>query len=189
LAPGIFSRRLHVCVVVVTATLALASCGSSSSSKVSAGSYVKSVCTATTSWYRTIQVAGMKLQATVHSSKSLPSAKSAYVHFVDSLLHATQRVEQQLKSAGVPSVNGGKKISNEVITAFDRAKRGLQTAATQVRRAPTSSDTAFHAAAGRVQATVQRALQSMSSLAPQKNPQLHRAALKDPSCQRLRALG
>jgi hypothetical protein len=29
----------------------------------------------------------------------------------------------------------------------------------------------------------------MSALAPQKNPQLHAAALKDRSCQRLRALG
>ena len=174
---------------MVAATLALASCGSSSSSKVSAGSYVKSVCTTATSWYRTIQIAGRRLQATVHNSKSLSTDKGAYVHFVDSLLHATQRAEHQLKSAGIPSVNGGKKISNEVINAFDGAQRGLKTAVAQVRKAPTSSSTAFEAAAGHVQSTVQRALQSMSSLAPQKNPQLHQAALKDPSCQRLRALG
>jgi hypothetical protein len=183
------SRRLCAFVAVVAAMLALAACGSSSSSKVSAGSYVKSVCSTATSWYRTIQAAGTHLQASVHNSKSLSKDKSAYISFVDSLLHATQRAEQQLKSAGVPSVNSGKKISNELTNAFGSAQRGLQKAAAQVRKAPTSGSTAFEAAAAGVQSTVQRALQGLSALAPEKNPQLHAAALKDPSCQRLRALG
>ncbi len=168
--------------------LAVAGCGSGSS-KVSAGSYVGSVCSATASWYRTVQVAGMKLQSTVHTSKSLSDVKSAYVGFVGSLLHATQRAEHQIRGAGTPSVNGGKRISNELINAFDRAQRGLKSAAAAVRRAPTSSSAAFEAAAGGIQSTVQRSLRSLSALAPQKNPQLHAAALKDPSCQRLRALG
>lgn len=176
-------------VAAATLALALAGCGSSSPAQVSASSYVKSVCTTATGWFRTIQTAGGQLQVTVHKSKSLSNAKSAYVGFVDSLLHATQRAEQQLKNAGTPSVHGGKKISNEVISAFDGAQRGLKTAAAQVRKAPTNSSTAFQTAAGGVQATVQRALQSMSSLAPQNNPQLRSAARKDPSCQRLRALG
>lgn len=168
---------------------ALAGCGSSSSPTVSANSYVKTVCTSAAGWFRTIQLAGRRLETTVHGSKSLSTVKSAYVDFVDSLLHATQRAAHQVKNAGTPSVNGGTKISNEVIKAFDRAQRGLETAAAQVRKAPTSSSAAFQAAAGGVQSTVQRALQSMSALAPQRNPQLHSAALKDPSCQRLRALG
>ena len=184
----ISSPTFYAPFAVVAAMLALAGCGSSSS-KVSAGSYVGSVCSATAGWYRTIEVAGAKLQSTVHTSKSLSDIKSAYVGFVDSLLHATQRAERQLKNAGTPSVNGGKQISNEVINAFDRAQSGLKSAAVAVRKTPTSSSTAFEAAAGGIQSTVQRSLQDMSALAPQKNPQLHSAALKDPNCQRLRALG
>jgi hypothetical protein len=183
----ISSRPLCAFFAVAVAMLAVAGCGSSS--KVTARSYVGSVCTATANWYRTIQVAGQKLQSTVHASKSLPEVKSAYVAFVDSLLHATRRARQQLKGAGTPPVSGGKQISNEVINAFDHAQRGLESAAVQARRAPTSSSAAFEAAAGGIQSTVQRSLQSMSALAPQNNPQLHAAALKDPSCQRLRALG
>ena len=102
--------------------LAVAGCGSSSS-KVSAGSYVGSVCSATANWYRTIQVAGRKLEATVRTSQSISKVKSAYVAFVDSLLHATHRAQQQLKDAGIPSVDGGKRISNQVMDAFDRAGR------------------------------------------------------------------
>jgi flagellar hook-basal body complex protein FliE len=173
----------------VTAALALTGCGSSSSSKVSADSYVKSVCTSAGSWYRAIQVAGRRLQTTVHNSKSLSTIKSAYVDFVDSLLHATQRAARQVKNAGTPSVNGGEKVSSEVVKAFDSAQSGLKTAAAQVRNAPTGSRTALEAAAGEVQSSVQRALQSMSTLAPHKNPELHAAALRNPSCQRLRALG
>lgn len=172
----------------MAAVLALAGCGSSSS-KVSAGSYVGAVCSATASWYQSVQAAGKKLQSSVRTSNSLSKVKSAYVSFVDSLLHATRRAEQQLRGAGAPSVNGGKQISKEVINAFDHAQRGLKSAAAAVRNAPTSSSAAFQAAAGGIQSTVQRSLQSMSALAPQKNPQLHAAALKDPSCQRLRALG
>lgn len=173
----------------VTLALVLAGCGSSSPKKVSAGSYVNSVCTAATSWYRSILSAGGRLQATVHNSKSVSKAKDGYVKFVDEMLHATQRAERQLRNAGAPSVSGGKQLSAEVVRAFDRANRGLRRAAGEVRRAPTDSTTAFEAAAAGVQRSVARALQSMASVAPQKNPQLRSAALKEPSCQRLRRLG
>lgn len=183
------SARL-VTVVVLVAALALAACGSSSSSKkVSPAAYVKSVCTSAGTWFHTIQTAGGRLQSTVHSTKSLKDAKSAYVAFIDSLLHATQQAEQELKAAGTPSVPGGKRIADEVVRAFERAKRGLSSADVQVHKAPTSSPAAFEAAAAGVQRTIQRSLQSMSSLAPQKNPELHAAARKEPSCQRLRAVG
>lgn len=179
-------------IVVVIVAVAMAGCGSSSSStstKVSAAAYVKSVCTSAGTWFRTIQAAGGQLQSTVHKSSSLTDAKHAYITFIDSLLHATQRAEQQLKAAGTPSVSGGTKISAEVVRAFDDAKRGLSGADAQVRNAPTSSAKAFEAAAGRVQQTAQRALQSMASLSPQKNPQLRAAARKEPSCQQLRSIG
>ena len=183
-------RRGLLSIVAVALVLALAACGGSSSTKkVSAASYVKSVCTSATSWFHSIQTAGGQLQATVHKSHSLPSLKKAYISFVEDMLNATARAEQQLRSAGTPSVKNGNKISAEVVHAFENARRGLQRAAAQVREAPTSSSSAFESAAGGVQGTVQRALSSMAALAPQKNPQLHAAALKDPSCKRLRSIG
>ena len=175
--------------MAVALALVMAGCGSSSPQKVSASSYVKSVCGTATTWYRSIQTAGGKLQSTVHKSTSLSAAKGAYVSFVDSLLSATQRAEQQLKNAGTPAVKGGKAISDEVVHAFHGARVGLARASAQVRKAPTTSSTAFETSAAGVQGTVQRALQSMASLAPQKNSQLRAAALKDPTCQQLRAVG
>jgi uncharacterized protein YceK len=182
-APKLFA------ISALIAALALAGCGSSSTKKVSAESYVRSVCTSTASWYHSVQGAAASLQTKVHSSPSISSVKTAYVSFIDTLLHATSRTEQQLRAAGAPDVKNGKGVATEVVRAFDRARRGLESAASLVRKAPTSSSSAFQTAAGGVQATIQRSLASMSSLAPQKNPQLHAAAQKEPSCQQLRALG
>ncbi|MBV9168023.1 MAG: hypothetical protein JO321_12215 [Solirubrobacterales bacterium] len=185
-----FCKLRAPAIVAVSVVLAVAGCGSSSTSKtVSPATYVKSVCTSAASWFGTIQTAGGRLQSTVHGSKSLNEVKTAYVAFIDALLHATQRVEQELKAAGTPSVSGGSKISTEVVHAFDDAKRGLTGADARVRKTPTSSATAFETAAAGVQQTVQEALRGMASLAPQKNPELHAAAQKEPSCRRLRSIG
>ncbi len=188
-APRGFRSPKLLAIAALIAVLALAGCGSSSTKKVSATAYVRSVCTSTASWFRSIQTAGGSLQTKVHSSHSIPSIKTAYVSFIDTLVHSTGRTEQQLRGAGAPDVKNGKSVASEVVNAFDRARRGLENAASEVRKAPTSSSTAFESAAGGVQSTIQRSLASMSSLAPQKNPQLHAAAAKDPSCQRLRSLG
>lgn len=177
-------------IVAVSVALAVAGCGSSSTSTtVSPAAYVKSVCTSAANWFQTIETAGGHLQSTVKSSKSLNDVKTAYVAFIDSLLHATQRAEQDLKAAGTPSVSGGDKISAQVVHAFDNAKHGLASADARVRKTPTSSATAFETAAAHIQQTVQTALRGMTSLAPQKNPKLHAAAQKEPSCQRLRSIG
>lgn len=180
---------LGVAAVTVALAVAVAGCGSSSSAKVSAASYVNSVCTTAAGWYGSVKTAGAQLESAEHSAKSISEAKNAYATFLDDLLHATERAEQQLKNAGAPSVSGGTRISNDVVDAFDRAKRGLSSAVDQIRKVPTSSASAFETAASGVQASVQRSLQGMNSLSPQKNAELHAAAAKNHSCQHLRSLG
>jgi hypothetical protein len=188
-APRTFRSPALLTITALVTVLAVAACGSSSPKEVSASAYVRSVCTSTATWFRSIQTAGGSLQTKVHSSHSIPAIKAAYVSFIDTLVHATGRTEQQLRAAGAPNVKTGKSVASEVVNAFDRARRGLENAANQVHKAPTSSSSAFETAAGGVQSTIQRSLASMAALAPQKNPQLHAAAQKDPSCQRLRSLG
>ena len=174
---------------VATVGLASAGCGSSSSNGVSAAAYVKSVCGAAATWFESVQSVGGKLQAAVHTHKSLPQTKASYTTFVTGLLHATERAEGQLKAAGTPAVNNGKQISDSIVHAFSRAAHGLAGAAAAARKLPTTSSTAFRNAATRVQAQIQRSLASLAAVAPQRNPQLRAAALKDPTCQHLRRLG
>ncbi len=175
-------RRLVA--ALAAAALALAGCGSSKPSGVSPASYVKSVCTAASSWKNAIEGAGVKLQS-VASSKSLSTTKSAYVSFVNSLASATGVAKNQLAAAGTPSVSNGKSISQTLVQVFGQAKTNLDAAAADAAKIPTTSKSAFSAAANKVQTDVRNSLAGMSRITPEKNPQLHTAAAKDPTCRSL----
>ena len=69
--------------------------------------------------------------------------------------------------------------------AFSQAKSGLETAASDAAKIPTTSKSAFNAAATKVQLDVRNALAGMSNIAPEKNAQLHAAAAKDRTCRAL----
>jgi hypothetical protein len=174
--------------VLVTVAVAVAGCGGSSSSGVSAASYVKSVCTAATTWRNAIQSAGTKLSSGV-STKSLAKAKTEYVGFVSSLVTATGQAVSQLKSAGSPAVSNGTKISGSLVHIFTQAKGTLAQAASQASALPTSSPHAFETAASKVVTSIRSSLAGMSSVTPEKNAELHAAAAKDKTCQSLASSG
>lgn len=179
-----FDRRLAAALAAVA--LVLASCGSSKPSGVSAAAYVKSVCAAATNWRSAIENAGTKLQS-VAGSKSLSATKSGYVSFIDALASATGSTSNQLATAGTPSVPNGKAIAQTLVQVFSQAKTRLDTAAADAAQIPTSSQGAFNAAATKVQADVRNALAGLSKIAPERNPQLHAAANKNPTCRSLAA--
>ncbi len=183
------SRGLFGFLTAALVALALAGCGSSSSGSVSSAAYVRSVCGTAANWYRTIQSAGGTLTSALHGSGSTSQIKTSYVDFVNGLSHATRTAENRLRAAGTPAVKGGKQISNALVDAFSTASHGLSLAAVAANKLPTTSRSTFDSAAGQVQIQVQRALASMTSVAPQNNPQLHAAAAKDPTCQQLKTLG
>jgi hypothetical protein len=160
----------------------LAACGGSTG--VSAASYVKSVCTAAATWKNSIVSAGTKLQAAL-TSASLPKTKSEYVQFVQALVTATGHAADQLSSAGIPSVSGGKSIATTIEGIFSNAKTRLSQAASEANSIPTTSKNAFNAGANKVQTEIRTALAQMSSATPANNPQLRSAAAKDPTCKSL----
>ncbi len=170
------------------AAVALAGCGSSKSSGVSPAAYVKSVCVAATNWKTAVEGAGVKLES-VATSKSLTATKTGYVAFVNTLASATGVAENQLVTAGKPSVSNGKNISQTLVRVFSQAKSSLDAAVSDAGQIPTTSKGAFNAAATKVQTDVRNALAGMSNITPEKNPQLHAAAAKDSTCKSLAAGG
>jgi hypothetical protein len=75
------------------------------------------------------------------------------------------------------------------VRVFSGAKSSLAAAARQAAALPTSSLNAFKPAALRVVTTIRGSLTAMSSVTPARNAQLHTAAAKDPTCQRLASGG
>lgn len=183
--------KLKIAAVLAATAIAAAGCGSSGSSGssgVSAASYVSAVCSAATNWRDAIQSAGGKLSSGVNT-KSLTKAKSEYVTFVGSLVAATAQAESTLRSAGAPSVSGGKQIADSLVKIFTTARTTLAAAATQAAALPTTSVKAFETAAGRVVSSIRGSLAGMSSVTPERNAALRSAASKDKTCQSLASSG
>jgi predicted small secreted protein len=179
-------RRAILAVVVVS--LALAGCGGSSGADPSA--YVKSVCTALTTWRDTVQAAGQTLQAaTAQSHLSLNQGKQSYLMFVAALLRATTTAGSTLKGAGTPAVNGGKQVSTALVNAFGGAQKGLAHAASQATLIPTTNAPAYAVAAANVTNGIRDALSSMTAVSPREDPALRAAANKEPACSALKAAG
>lgn len=169
---------------LAAAALAVAGCGSSKSSGVSAATYVNSICTSASHWQAAVETAGNKLQS-IANTKSLTAAKTGYVQFVDTLASATSSTTNDLASAGTPAVSNGKSIAQTLVQVFTKAKASLNQAAADATHISTKSKSAFTASAGKVNTDVRNALSGMAKLAPEKNPQLHAAATKDPTCRSL----
>ena len=151
---------------------------------MSAASYVKSVCTSAATWKNAIITAGQKLEFGL-SSKSLPQTKANYVQFVQALESATAHAATQLAAAGTPTVSGGKSISSTIVRVFNNAKTQLGHAASEAASIPTTSKSAFTAAATKVQNDVRNSLAQMSAVSPANNPPLRSAAANDSTCRNL----
>jgi hypothetical protein len=115
--------KVRLALTGIALTLALVACGGSSgSSGVTAGAYVKAACGTLATWKRDVTAAAAKLQTTSSAAKSLAQGKAEYVVFVTSLVEATRKASNGLKSAGTPNVKDGKQAATTLSQAFTRAR-------------------------------------------------------------------
>ena len=164
-------------------TLAISACGSSSSSssEVSAASYVKSVCTAVRTWATDIGNRSNALN--VATIKNAAQGKTAIQGFFDAAVTDTSTVVSQLKTAGTPNVNNGKTISSALVSSFVQIESALSKGKTQADALPTNNPQAFKAAGQTLANSVRSSLANIgSSLNGLKSPELQTAAKKEPAC-------
>ena len=166
------------------AALVLGGCGGPAS--VTPTAYVHSMCKALGNWKTDVQAAGQKLQTSGASTATRPAARRDYQEFVSALLTATQRATGALRSAGVPSVDGGKRIANSLSQAFDKASRKLAQANTQAGQISTNSASTFQLGASAVTSEIRAALQGIAAVQPSQSSALRAAAVKDSAGQVLR---
>jgi hypothetical protein len=166
------------------AAIVIGGCGSSQSG-VSPGAYVRSVCTSLRTWSAGIKAAGTQLQAAATGTTSLGKGKLQYEAFVRTLVSDTGLVVGELKAAGTPAVSNGKRIADVLVQAFSQADAGLSRAATQAAAIPTTSAGAYQAAAQGVTISIRQTLAGIATARPEKDPQLHAAAAKEPACRAL----
>jgi len=179
------TRRRNL-FVVLASLLVIAGCGSSSSSGVSANSYVKSVCEAIKPFVTDIQARSNSLNLTALSSPA--QGKQALEGFMTAAVADSQKAVDQLKAAGVPNVNNGKNISTALVNAFTQVKSALSAAQSQAAALPTDSVTAFRTAGQSLATTIRASFASIGAgLGGLKSAELSKAAKSTPACQSIGA--
>ena len=167
----------------------LAGCGSSSSSSgISAGAYVKSVCTAVSPFEKDIVSRSQALNAT--SLSNAAQGKQALQGFLKAVSSDTQQALAQLKNAGQPNVKNGKQISTAIVGAFSQLNGAMASALTQANSLPTNSPEAFKTAAQQLSTNIRTSMTSIGSSLQSntlKSQALEQAAAKEPTCKSLGA--
>ena len=163
----------------------LAGCGSSSSSSgVSAGAYVKSVCTAIGPFEQSVASHVSALNPATLTNPA--QGKTTLQNFLASVVMDSDKAVNELKAAGTPNVANGKAIATGIVSAFSQLKGALTQASSQASTLPTSSPAAFKTAANTLASGIQTSLNGIgSSLGGLKNKDLETAAAKEPTCKSL----
>lgn len=181
-------RRLSTTLTVATvcAGLALAGCGSSSSSTVRPSAYVHSFCGAVGPFAQDLVTRTGALNLT--SLKSPAQGKAAIHGYLAAIESDAATALTKLRKAGAPDVKDGQRIASQVITAFSSLDGAMKKAVGQAANLPTTSAAALKAGTLRLDGTLRDSMNGISkSMAGStlKNPQLQKALTSDPACKAL----
>ncbi len=168
---------------MLAASVALGACGGGSST-VSPAAYTKSICQAVGPFEKSVQSRSSALN--LSSIKTPAEGKQALQAFLKAVASDTDQAVSKLKSAGVPSVSNGEKISTAIVGAFTQLHGALGQAVSSASALPTASAQAFKTAAVALGTNVRNSMSSIgTSLNGLKSPALESAAKKEPACQHL----
>ena len=184
------ARLARVIAVVVCTALLASGCGdSSSTSKVTPTAYLTSVCGAVRDWVTSVKAGESALVEHLPSLSNAVQGRRALEGFVAGVIAATHRAQARITAAGVPNVSDGQHVASTLTNAFDRINGVLAQAQSQTSHLPTSSPSAFSAAATQMGSSVQQALTSIGSgLSSVLSPSLDKVSSQIPACQSLKSL-
>lgn len=176
-------RRTAALVGVIAATVAVSGCGSGSS-QISAAAYVRAVCNAVGPFER--QVAARSDALNPQLIKSPDQGKVTLKGFLSAIASDTETALTRLRAAGTPNVVGGARIESTIVAAFAQLDKAMKSAATSANNLPTTSASAFQAAATTLGTSIRSSMNGIgTSLSALRSSTLQKAALKEPACSSL----
>jgi hypothetical protein len=157
-------------------------CGSGGSSKVSAASYVSTVCSAISPLEKDVVNRSSALNNT--TATNAKQAKRSLQGFLTAVERDSDHALSQIRSAGTPDIANGKAVSATVVKAFTQLRDAMRTASTQANSLPTDSAASFRTAAQALNTSVRGSLNNIDA-SGLTNPDLEKAAAKEPACKSL----
>jgi hypothetical protein len=162
--------------------LLCAGCGSGGSSKVSAGTYVKSVCSAISPLERDVVTRSSALNNS--SASNATEAKKTLEGFLDAIEHDSEHAVSRIRAAGTPDISGGKSVAGAIVKTFSELRDAMKVAVSKSQSLPTSSASSFNTAAQALTTSVRGSLNSIDA-SGLSNRDLEKAASKEPACKSL----
>ncbi len=162
--------------------LLCAGCGSSGSSKVSARTYVRSVCSAISPLVTDVATRSSALNNS--SASNATEAKKTLQGFLTAIAQDSDHAVSRIRSAGTPDISDGKSVANAIVKTFIELRDAMQAAVTKSKSLPTDSASSFNSAAQALTTKVRGSLNSIDA-SGLSNPDLEKAASTEPACKSL----
>jgi hypothetical protein len=178
----VHSASLRGASALLIVLLLCAGCGSGGSSKVSAGSYVKSVCSAISPLERDVVNRSSALNNSTASNAT--DAKKTLQGFLHAVEQDSQNAVSRIRAAGTPDISGGKTVAGAIVRTFSELRDAMKVAVTKSQALPTTSPSSFNSAAQALTTSVRGSLNSIDA-SGLSNPELEKAASKEPACKSL----
>ena len=168
--------------MLLTAALC-AACGSSGSpSKVSASTYVGSVCSAITPLEKDVVNRSSALNGATAANAT--QAKKALQGFLVAVESDSTNALTKIQAAGTPDISNGKAVAGTIVKAFTQVRDAMKVALTKSDSLPTDSPSSFRTAAQALGASVKSSLNSIDS-SGFSNPDIEKAASSQAACKSL----
>jgi hypothetical protein len=178
----VHSASLRVAPALLIVLLLCAGCGSGGSSKVSAGSYVKSVCSAISPLERDVVNRSSALNNS--SASNATDAKKTLQGFLNAIEQDSENAVSRIRSAGTPDISGGKTVAGAIVRTFSELRDAMRVAVTKSQALPTTSASSFNTAAQALTTSVRGSLNNIDA-SGLSNPELEKAASKESACKSL----
>jgi hypothetical protein len=179
----VHSVSFRVALALPIVLLICAGCGGSSgSSKVSAGTYVKTVCSAISPLERDVVSRSSALNAATATDAT--HAKQTLQGFLKAVAQDSQNALVQIRSAGTPDISSGKTVSGSVVKVFTQLRDAMRAAVTKAASLPTDSAASYSKAAQALTVSVRGSLNGIDA-SGLTNKDLEKAAANEPACKSL----
>ena len=169
--------------VLITAVLC-AACGSSGSSKISAGTYVASVCSAISPLEKDVVNRSSALNGSTAANAT--EAKKTLQGFLVAVESDSDHALTKIQAAGTPNISNGKAVAATIVKAFTQLRDAMRAALTKSQSLPTDSPSSFRTAAQALGTSVRSALNNIDS-SGFSNPDIEKAAGAQAACKSLSA--
>jgi hypothetical protein len=177
---------LRIAITVLIVVFLIAGCGgssgSSTSARVSPAKYVGAVCSAISPLERDVVTRSSALNNT--TATNAVQAKKTLQGFLTAVERDSEHALTQIKSAGTPDISNGHSVSGTIVRAFTELRDAMKAASGKATSLPTDSASSFKTAAQALGTSVKGSLNNIDA-SGLSNPELEKAAAKEPACKRL----